>query len=303
MIPSFQTIMLPLLEFSADGKKHSKKEAVKYISDKFSLSDKEKTRTYSVSGVKIIYSRVHFAETYLIKAELLKSVGRGYFKITKRGLGVLRKKLKKIDVKFLEQFPEFVEFRNKKQEKTKKADQETDHTETDLPPIELLERGYKRIREDLAEALLKQVKKCSPEFFEKLVVELLLKMGYGGSREDAGKAVGRTGDGGIDGIIKEDKLGLDVIYIQAKKWNRPVGSQYIREFIGSLVNNNANKGVFITTSTFTKSAKDSIRNGANRITLIDGELLAQFMIDYNIGVYSKINYEVKEIDTDYFSEQ
>lgn len=302
MIPNFQTIMLPLLEFYSDNKEHAKREAVEYISNKFSLSEEERTRAHSKSGVRIVSNRVHWSGTFLNQAGLLERLRPGYFKITKRGLDVLKEKPKKIDVKFLKQFPEFTEFLNRRGKRDKETDQEIALEKLDLPPIELLEKGYNRIRDDLAQELLKQVKECSPEFFEKLVVELLLKMGYGGSREDAGKVIGRTGDGGIDGIIKQDKLGLDVIYIQAKRWDSSVGAPAINQFIGALAHRNANKGVFITTSVFTDAARNAIQ-GPYRVILMDGELLSQYMIDYNIGVFTKTNYEVKEIDSDYFSEE
>ena len=193
-----------------------------------------------------------------------------------------------------------MEFRNRRRQGDE--NQRVNQEETEQTPLEQLEKGYAKIKADLARELLLQVKQCSPEFFEKLVVELLLKMGYGGSREDAGEAIGRTGDGGIDGIIKEDKLGLDAIYIQAKRWEGSVGAPLIQQFIGALANNNANKGVFITTSTFTEAARNAI-HGPCRVILIDGELLSKLMIDYNIGVATKVAYEVKEIDTDYFSEE
>ena len=165
-----------------------------------------------------------------------------------------------------------------------------------------MEHGYQKIKDSLTEELINIVKKSSPGFFEKLVVELLLSMGYGGSRKDAGKAIGQSGDGGIDGIINEDKLGLDVIYIQAKRWENVVGSKEIRNFIGSLVKKNANKGVFITTSGFTKDAWESAKNIPHKVILIDGEKLVQLMIENNVGVSKVTSYEIKKIDTDYFIE-
>ena len=167
----------------------------------------------------------------------------------------------------------------------------------------MLEYGYQKIKRELAQELIESVKKSSPRFFEKLVVELLLKMGYGGSLKDAGKAVGQSGDGGIDGIIKEDKLGLDIIYIQAKRWENVVGSGEIRNFVGSLVGQKANKGVFITTSGFTKDASEYVKTITHKVILIDGEMLAQLMIENNVGVSGVINYEVKKIDSDYFIEE
>lgn len=300
MIPDFQTIMLPFLEFFSDGKEHQTSEAIEYISNKFSLTDEERRVTYEKSRVRIIFSKVNFAKTYLYKAKLLERVGSGRFKITNRGSDLLKNKPDKIDISFLQQFPEFKEFRNRRNtDNIQEVDQKYDEQD----PMTLLIKGYEKIRGDLAQELLDRVKQCSFGFFEDLVVELLLKMGYGGSREDAGEAIGKTNDGGIDGIIKEDKLGLDTIYIQAKKWDHPVGSPQITEFIGSLARKHANKGVFITTSTFTNGAQEAIRGIPYRIILIHGEPLAQLMIDYNIGVSEEANYEVKKIDIDYFSEE
>lgn len=170
-------------------------------------------------------------------------------------------------------------------------------------PEELLEISYQDIRKSLAQEILSKIKLCSPSFFERLVVELLVKMGYGGSRSDAGKAIGRSGDEGIDGIIKEDKLGLDIIYIQAKRWENVVGRPEIQKFVGALAGQGAKKGIFITTSRFTNEAKDYIPRNETKIVLIDGEQLANLLIDYNLGVSTQAVYELKKIDLDYFEEE
>ncbi len=159
------------------------------------------------------------------------------------------------------------------------------------------------ILQSLADEVLQTVKNCSPSFFEQLVVDVLVKMGYGGTRKDAGKAIGRSGDGGIDGIINEDRLGLDVIYIQAKRWDNPVGRPEIQKFAGALQGQRAKKGIFITTSTFTKEAQEFASRIENKITLVDGETLSQLMIDYNVGVNMVASYELKRIDSDYFIEE
>lgn len=209
----------------------------------------------------------------------------------------MKEKPVEINVKYLEKYAEFIAFR------TKKKDEDFEVKQTTLKtPEEDLEYGYQKIRQDLAQELLKQVKSQSPVFFERLVVDLLVKMGYGGSRKDAGEAIGKTADDGIDGKIKEDRLGLDVIYIQAKRWENTVGSPEIQKFAGALQGQRAKKGVFITTSNFSKNATSYAKKIENKIVLIDGEQLAQLMIDNNIGVSKIASYEIKKIDSDYFNE-
>ncbi len=296
-IPDYQSIMLPLLKFVGDKKEHSIREAIEYIAKIFNLSEEEKKEVLPSGQQYIIDNRVGWARTYLKKAGLLESTKRSYFKITNLGLEVLQKNPKEINVKFLEQFPQFIEFRNLRKEE--EEEEEENLTQT---PQELLEYGYQRIKKDLASELLNLVKKSSPRFFEKLVVELLIKMGYGGSLKDAGKAIGQSGDGGIDGIIKEDKLGLDIIYIQAKRWENVVGSKDVRNFVGSLAGQKASKGVFITTSSFTKDALEYVKTIPHKVILIDGEILAQLMIENDVGVSKITSYDIKKIDSDYFEE-
>jgi Restriction endonuclease len=288
--------VLPLLKFAGDKKEHSIREAIEHIASIFNLSEEERREVLSSGQQYIIDNRVSWARTFLKKAGLLESTKRSYFKITDLGLEVLQKNPKEINVKFLEQFPQFIEFRNLRKEKG----EEENLTQT---PQELLEYAYQRIKKDLASELLNLVKKSSPRFFEKLVVELLIKMGYGGSLKDAGKAIGQSGDGGIDGIIKEDKLGLDIIYIQAKRWENVVGSKEVRNFVGSLAGQKANKGVFITTSSFTRDALDYVKTIPHKVILIDGETLAQLMIENDVGVSKITSYDIKKIDSDYFEEE
>lgn len=301
-IPDYQSIMLPLLKFAGDKKEHSIREAIDHIADLFKLSEEQKKEVLPSGRSYIIDNRVGWARTYLKKAELLEDTRRSHFRITEEGLGVLVKSPTEINIKFLQQFTGFNEFRKKKDDGEDEQEQviQEDSSQT---PQELLEYGYQKIKRDLAQELIESVKKASPRFFEQLVVELLLKMGYGGSLKDAGKAIGQSGDGGIDGIIKEDKLGLDVIYIQAKRWENVVGEPVIRNFVGSLVRNHANKGVLITTSYFTNDAKEYVNNIPHKVSLINGEMLAQLMIENNVGVSGVINYEVKKIDSDYFIEE
>lgn len=246
-VPDFQSLMLPLLKIAGDGQEHSLSETIDVLALEFGLTEAERKELLPSGRQSRFDNRVGWARTYLKKAGLIESTGRGVFRISKRGYGVLKDKPAKIDMKFLEQFPEYVEFRSVSQQ-VDKPDEKGD--ESDQTPEEILELSYQGLRQDLAQELLERVKECSPRFFEKLVVDLLVAIGYGGSRKDAGEAVGRTGDGGIDGIIKEDKLGLDVVYIQAKKWDGTVGRPAVQTFAGSLEGLRARKGVMITTSQF-----------------------------------------------------
>lgn len=248
-------------------------------------------------------NRVGWARTYLKNARLLEYSRRGFLRITDRGKEVLARKPGKIDAKYLEQFPEFVEFR------TRSHATQTESAEPDAVPVETpeeqLEKAYQQLRDALAEELLNTiVSDCSPAFFERLVVELLVTMGYGGSRKEAGKAIGRSGDEGIDGVIREDKLGLDTVYIQAKRWkDRPVSRIDIQSFAGALQGQRARKGIFITTSTFTREAREYVTKIDVKIALIDGEELAQMMIDHDLGVNKVGSYEIKKLDSDYFNEE
>ncbi len=302
-IPDFQSAMLPLLKLASDQEEHSLREAIEALALTFKLSEEERKALLPSGQQEVFDNRVGWARTYLGKAGLLESPRRSYFKITQRGLSVLQQSPPKINNKFLEQFPEFVQFL---QGETQKDKETIPLAELDpsspQDPQELLEASYQRIRQGLAQELLGRVKSSSPTFFERLVVELLVKMGYGGSRKDAGAAVGKTNDGGIDGIIKEDRLGLDVIYIQAKRWEGTVGSPEIHKFAGALQGQHATKGIFITTSTFSKEASNFASIIANKIVLIDGQQLAQLMIDFDVGVAKVSSYEIKKLDFDYFTD-
>lgn len=299
-IPDYQSIMLPLLKFAADGPEHSLREAIEGLAEKFGLADTERKELLPSGQQPTFDNRVAWARTYMSKAGLLEATRRGYFRITQRGKDVLVKSPSKINVKFLEQFPEFIEFRSKRRERDETTESiETENLQT---PGELLETAYQKLREDLSAELLKIVKECSAAFFERLVIDLLVRMGYGGTRKEAGKAIGRSGDEGIDGIINEDRLGLDVVYIQAKRWQGPVGRPEIQKFAGALQGHRARKGIFITTSSFTKDAEDYVDKIDSKIVLIDGEQLAQLMIDHNVGVAPVGSYETKRIDSDYFIE-
>ena len=264
------------------------------------------------SGTAPVFdNRVGWARTYLKQAALLESRKRGVFCITPKGSELLSRSPSRIDNSTLEQYPEYVAFRLRRNDEkssgtlprpTTSSEQQAASTEsaTDSTPEELFSLAYQRLRSNLEAELLDQVKSSSPAFFERLVIDLLVGMGYGGSRQDAGRAIGKTGDEGIDGIIKEDRLGLDVIYIQAKRWEGTVGRPEIQKFAGALQGQRANKGVFITTSNFSKEAEEYAGLISSKIILVTGELLAKLMVDYNVGVSSVSKYELKRIDSDYF---
>lgn len=302
-IPDYETLMLPLLEVAADGNEHSMRDARDQLACKFSLTGEEQNALLP-SGQRVFPNRVGWAKTYLTRARLLDSPRRGVFRISERGRDILREKPQKITAKFLEQFPEFVEFKTTQTRHEGVSEPNAIAIAEDKQtPEEMLEAAYQRLRHDTAAELLFRVKNSSAEFFEHLVVELMLKMGYGGSLKEAGSAIGHSGDEGIDGIIKEDRLGLDVIYLQAKKWAGTVGRPEIQKFVGALQGKRAKKGVFITTGAFTSEAKEYVGNIDPKVVLIDGSQLAEFMIDFSLGVTESSIYQIKRIDSDYFGEE
>ena len=301
-IPDYKTIMLPLLTFAGDGQEHSFKEAVGSLADEFGLSEAERKELLA-SGQTVFNNRVGWANTYMKKAGLIDSTKFGFFKISPRGVQVLENNPPEINKKFLMQFEGFVKFNNSGKAKNKDFDKGEDQNSDDQTPQEQIEEAYNKINDDLASNLLERIKDNSPEFFERLVVDVLVKMGYGGTHKDAGQAIGGTGDGGIDGIIKEDKLGLDTIYLQAKRWDGTVSKPEIQKFAGALQGQKAQKGVFITTSSFTKGAVEYVDSIDTRIILVDGNTLMQLMTDFNVGVSVVNSYEVKRIDVDYFLEE
>jgi restriction system protein len=297
-IPDFQTIMLPLLQCFSDGQEHSVQDLMSTLAEKFALSEDELNTLLPSGKQPIFYNRVGWARTYLTKAGLLEMSRRSYYRITERGKQVLASNPSRIDMRFLEQFPEYVEFRER--EGVRRRPKESRNNEEEKTPEEILEDAYEEIRDGLAQELLGLVKQSSPSFFERLVVELLVKMGYGGSRRDAARAVGQVGDEGIDGIIDEDRLGLDTIYIQAKRWDNVVGRPEIQKFVGALMGKRAKKGIFITTSSFSAEAVAYVSSIDAKIVLIDGNRLAELMIDYDVGVTTVTTYQLKRVDSDYF---
>ncbi|MDP3745203.1 MAG: restriction endonuclease [Methylotenera sp.] len=297
-IPDFQLVMLPLLNFSADQAEHSLQDAVESLAVKFELTAEERQELLPSGKQARFDNRVAWARSYFKQAGLVENTRRGYFKISQRGLDLLKTNPEKINKKTLEQYPEFLDFQNVRKE-IQEVEPVIDEPEKQTPE-EQLENAYKTLTDGLASEIIQLVKTCSPSFFERLVVELLLAMGYGGTRVDAGRAIGQSGDGGIDGIIDEDRLGLDSIYIQAKRWEGVVGRPEIQKFVGALQGQRAHKGVFITTSDFTKEAQEYVKNINTKVVLMNGFTLAKLMIENNVGVSMAATYQVKKIDTDYF---
>jgi restriction system protein len=302
MIPDFQSLMLPLLKSIQDGREYSSTEVINTLAKEFDLTKKDLSQLLPSGVQKTFYNRVHWAKAYLKIAGLIENLRRGVFKITNEGKELLARNPKVINLKLLKQIPAYSDWADKSKEENNKEEVET-YVEYEFEtPEEIIEKNFLKIKRNLALELLSKVKSSTPVFFENLVVELLVRMGYGGAIKDAGKVIGKSGDEGIDGIIKEDKLGLDVIYIQAKRWDNIVGRPEIQKFVGALAGQGAKKGIFITTAKFTKEAREYQPKNEIKIVLIDGEQLADFMIDYDLAVSQKNKYIIKQIDNDYFDE-
>jgi restriction system protein len=299
-VPDYQTFMLPLLRFASDDNDHTLAEARTHLASEFGLSEEDLTELLPSGRQTVFSNRIAWAKTYLKNAGILGSPKRGVFHITDRGKALLADNPKSLRASDLERFEAFREFRSR----SAKTDAETDTaaTKDELTPTELLDSAVGRIRHHLEQEILETIKSRSPELFEHLVVDLMVKMGYGGSRADAAQAVGRSGDEGIDGVIREDRLGLDVIYLQAKKWDGTVGRPELQKFVGALHGKRARKGVFLTTGKFASGAVEYVQRIDARVILIDGSELARLMIDHNLGVSVKDVYEVKVVDSDYFVE-
>ncbi len=302
-LPTFQELMLPLLKTISDRNDYKLKVIKDELANMYNLNSEERNMLLPSGRGKLFGNRVEWAKFYLLKAGLISSPRRGYIKITNNGLNALNQNPQIIDRAFLSQFEEFREFQEQIGESRNNIQEVGEKELPSITPEEAFEDAYKNIKQELAQNLLDLVKSNSPEFFEKLVIDLLIGMGYGGSREDAGRRLGRSHDGGIDGVINEDILGLDVIYIQAKRWENTVGRPIVQRFVGALSGQHANKGIIITTSKFSREAEDYVKNLEQKVALINGIKLAEYMIDNNIGVSPLYNYEIKNIDSDYFDEE
>jgi restriction system protein len=304
-LPDFQAVMLPYLQFLAEGQVLRHAEVLGRMVDHFQMTAQERAQLLPSGRQAVIDNRVGWARTYLKKAGLLATPSRGAAAITDEGRKLLAERPARISVSLLKsRYPAFVDFHQAASDETAGAATSAQESGATLAaiktPQERLEESYMELRSELAENLLERVLEVQPAFFEQLVIDLLLGMGYGGTAADAGQSIGRSGDDGIDGIIKEDKLGLDVIYVQAKRWQSSVGRPLVQAFAGSLEGHRARKGVLITTSAFTQDAREYVTRIEKKIVLIDGPMLAQLMIDHNIGVAPQKTLIVKRIDTDYF---
>lgn len=302
-IPDFQSVMRPILEIVRDGGPLPLAEVRQRVADAFELTEEERRQLLPSGRQTVINNRVGWARTYLNKAGLLVIPERGMVQITDRGRQALETGPERITVRWLKQFPEFKAFHTQRPEESEADSTRGEAEESETTPDEQLEAAYSSLHESLADELLVQVRAGSPAFFEQVVVDLMLAMGYGGSRKGAGQATQATNDEGIDGFINEDKLGLDVIYLQAKRWSQTVQRPEIDKFIGALTRRRARKGVFITTSDYSSGARDAAAGLDMRVVLIDGRELAQLMIQHNLGVSTREVYEVKQIDSDYFAEE
>lgn len=296
-VPIFEKFLYPFLFSLKDGELTLKELREKLISH-FNLSTEDIQIKTKSGNTTQFNDRIGWSRQYFRRALFIDIPKNGTYRITQRGLDFLKNHTD-LSIDDLLEYPEYAAYNSSR----KKKESKTEGTSVaDLTPTEQLEQAFDSIESDLAADLLAKVMEQSPAFFEQLVVDLLVKMGYGGSFADSAKVTQLSNDEGIDGIIYEDKLGLDKIYIQAKRWSNSVGRPVIQQFAGALVGQNATKGVFITTSTFSKEAKQYVVGLHQKIVLIDGQELAKFMIEYNVGVSTKKTYEVKRIDTDYFED-
>jgi restriction system protein len=302
-VPGYQEYMTPMLRLLSDGQTLHINEISDRLARYFSLTEEDLSEMIPSGRKSRHVDRVGWAATYMKQAELLTKPERGLYQLSHRGYEVVRSG-QTVNSAFLARFTEFQAFKARTRQSNDNsmiAPVIEDMTEEIHTPDETMEASYLKLRSTLAADLLERLKEGSPRFFEQAVIDLLLAMGYGGSRREAARRVGQSGDGGIDGTINEDRLGLDVVYIQAKRWANSVGARDVRDFAGSLEERKALKGVFITTSDFTRDARDFVERIGKRIVLIDGERLAGLMIDFNVGVTARETYVIKKIDEDYFS--
>jgi restriction system protein len=302
-IPDFQNIMLPSLECLRDRKERSMRDVTELLAERFKLTEEERAEHIPSGEQKLFYNRVAWTKTHLKAAALLENRTRGIVRISDLGLRVLDQKPAIINVKFLKQYPSYLAFIGKSESgDTPEAVNVATSEEERRTPLELIDSAFVTLKQATADDLLTKLRTCSPPFFESVVVKLLMAMGYGGIAGE-GTVTGKSGDGGIDGVIKQDKLGLEVVCIQAKRWEGPVGRPVIQGFVGSMDYIRAKKGVIMTTSNFTKEAEDFVnRIEGKKVVLIDGERLAELMIEHNLGVTRTKTYELKEVSNDFFDE-
>ena len=302
MIPSMQTLMGPVLECARDSEIRVR-DIIESLADQFDLTEDERNEKVTSGNQTRFANRVHWAKTYLAQARLLKSTRRSHFIITDRGRAALADVEVEINRKFLQRFEEFRAFKSRKRP-TNGGDDTEIISDGEATPDEILREVHTRINDTLSAEILTRVRDAPAVFFEKLIVKLLLAMGYGGTSEDAGQALGRTGDDGVDGVIDQDPLGVDQIYLQAKRYadGNTIGPGAIRDFFGALSLKKAHKGIFVTTSSFSLTAVRTAQDLGSRIVLIDGNQLARLMIRYNIGCRDEDVLHLKKIDEDFFEQ-
>ncbi|MBA3342841.1 MAG: restriction endonuclease [Gemmatimonadaceae bacterium] len=308
-IPSHEDAMLPVLSTLADGAERHRRALADVMADHFRLTPEERAQLLPSGKAPVIRSRTGWALSYMKQAGLVSTPRRGWYQITPQGEQVLAASPSSIDNDFLMRFEGFRDFRSRSRNESGSGEvgDEVDSAPETLPkqavpPDEALDSAYVRLRTAVEAELVDTIKNVSPRFFEELVIDLLVRMGYGGNRAEAARAIGRSGDGGIDGVIDEDRLGLDSIYVQAKRWEASIGRPEIQKFAGALQGQRATKGIFITTSTFTREADEYAQRIGSRIVLIDGRRLASLMFEHDVGVSPKRTYIVKDVDGDYFEE-
>jgi restriction system protein len=303
-IPDFQTLMLPLLEALSDGQERLIREVAASLADRFKLTEEERQEKLPSGQQTVISNRVAWSKTHLKSAGLIENPTRGRIRLSDLGRSVLAKKPGTVNGRFLRQFQPYLKFigQIEVEDGPGAAGEQTAVAESRKTPLELLDESHRTLRKATVEELLSRLKTCSPGFFEEVVVKLLRAMGYGGVTGEA-TVTGKPGDGGIDGVIKEDKLGLDVVCIQAKRWEGSVGRPVIQQFVGSMNYARARKGVILTTSQFTRDATEFVdRIEGMKVVLIDGGRLAELMLDHDVGVTRTKVYELKEVSNDFFDE-
>lgn len=301
-IPDFQSIMLPFLLELSDNRDTSVRELTDSLADKLNVTSDEREQLLPSGQQAVFHNRVAWAKTYLKAAGLVENPVRGRVRITSAGQALLKENPSRIDMKLLERFPSYCEFRDRSEPKTSDTTPTLPVVAPTKTPLEQLTEAYQTIQEAVRQELLSRIRTCSPRFFEQAVVKLLLAMGYGGVTGD-GQVTGQSGDAGIDGVIREDKLGLDVVCIQAKRWQNPVGRDVVQQFVGSMDFIRARKGVILSTSTFTRDATTFVdRIEGKKVVLIDGNRLAELMLSHNVGVTTTEVYNLKEVSNDFFDE-
>lgn len=303
-VPEFNTIKAPALQFFADGQSHKISEAYAALAKHFALNDADLSEILPSGTQSRWHNRANWACYDLYRAGLLERPKRGLYVITELGKKIAQQKPQKIDREFLMQFSEFAKWIEATESKGQVSEEQKDVSlKSEATPNEVMDGAYNSLHTTLKSDILELVRKIDPYRFERLVLDLLLAMGYGGSREEAATVTQKSNDEGIDGLINEDRLGLDRLYIQAKRWQDSVGRPELQSFVGALAGRHAQKGIFITTSDFSTNAREYVKNLPQRVILIDGQRLAELMIEHNIGVLRTYSYEIKRVNSDYFEEE